>query len=122
MPHETDLTSKHFIEGTTPRIGYTLEGADGETITAALGAQTATIYDVKSKTAIPGWTDKDIKGLQGNVVTSGVGVWDLPVDATVKLTTAKSEIHIIAMKFTYATDRVGKHDIKMQIRERAVGS
>ena len=122
MPHETDLTATHFIEGSTPRIGYTLKDEAGATITAALTTQLASIYHAKSKAPLTGWTDTDIKGLQGNSVTAGVGTWDLPTSATAKLTKAEFEDLIVAMKFTYGIGRVGKHFIKIRVYEQPVGT
>ena len=122
MAHETDLRAEHFIQGSTPRITYTLKDEAGDTITSALTTQVATIYDATSKAAIPGWTDEDIDGLQGNSVVSGVGTWDLPADATAKLTNADVEDHVIAMTATYGTGRVLKHDILIRVHRRPVGS
>ena len=85
MAHETDLRADHFVEGSTPRITYTLKDANGDTITAALDTQEASIYDEETGTVVPTWEDKDIKGLQGNSVTDGVGTWNLPTSATAKI-------------------------------------
>ena len=122
MSHETDLTATHFIEGSTPRITYTLKDEAGATITSALTTQLASIYDAKSKAVVGTWTDTDIDGLQGNAVVSGVGTWDLPADATAKLAKAEFEDHIIAMRFTYGNARVGKHFIKIRVYGQPVGS
>lgn len=121
MPHETDLTATHFVEGSTPRIGYTLKDEAGATITSALTTQEASIYDEATGTVVPTWTDKDIDGAEGNSVASGVGTWDLPVSATAKIGNNEFEDHIIAMKFTYGSGRVGKHLIKVRVYRQAVG-
>ena len=122
MAHETDLTATHFIEGSTPRIGYTLKDEADAIITSALTTQIVTIYDAKSKQPLTGWTDKDIKGANGNSVVAGVGTWDLPAAATAKFGNDEFEEHILAMAFTYGVGRVGKHDIKVRIYRRPVGS
>ena len=73
-------------------------------ITAALDTQTATIFDKKTGVAVSGWTDKDIDGANGNLVTSGDGVWDLPASATAKVDDRLDyEVHVIVMRFTYDT-------------------
>lgn len=123
MAHETDLTATHFIEGSTPRITYTLKDEAGAVITAALTTQEASIYDAKSKQALSAaWTDMDINGAQGNSVTDGIGTWDLPAAATARIGGDEVEDHIILMKFTYGVDRVGKHKVKVQIHRQPVGT
>lgn len=122
MSHETDLRSSHFIEGSTPQITYTLKDENGDIITAGLTTQEASIYDVATGNAIGDWTDKDIKQTNGNLVTNGVGVWDLPADATAKDGTTEFEDHIIAMKFTYGVGRVGKHWILVKVYEQPIGT
>ena len=121
MPHQTDQRSKHLIEGSTFRLDYTLKDENGDTITAALDAQSATIYDEATGVAIPSWTDEDIKGLQGNVVTSGVGVWDLPASASAKLNDSEFEEHIVAIKSEYGSSRVLKHFIRFRVYRQPVG-
>ena len=122
MSHETDLTNVHFIKGTTPKITYTLKDEDGNIITQALTAQTASIYDLSTGTVVPSWTDLDINGAQGNEVTSGLGVWNLPTTATAKIDDTKDfEVHVIAMEFTYGLGRGGKHFMLVKIYEQLVG-
>jgi hypothetical protein len=121
MSHQTDLRTNHFIEGSTPQIRYVLKDEDGVTITTALTTQEASIYDVASGLAVGTWTDKDIDGAEGNLVTSGSGVWDLPASATAKVGDSEFEDHIIAMKFTYGTGRVGKHFILVKVMKQVVG-
>lgn len=116
VDHELD-------EGTTPRITYELRDGANAKITAALDSQTVTIYDLKTGKAVPSWTDKDIDGANGNLVSSGDGTWDLPASATAMLDDRMEyEIHVIAMRFTYDTDKVGKHRILVRIRRQPVGS
>lgn len=121
MAHETDLRKTHFVEGSTPRIGYTLKDAADATITTALDTQEASIYDVATGTVVPTWTDLDISGAQGNTVTSGVGVWDLPASATAKIGTDEYEDHVIAIKGTYDTDKVLKHFILIRVYRQVIG-
>ncbi len=121
MSHTTDLRSEEFIEGTTPEITYTLQDEAGATITAALDTQTATIYNRQTGAALPTWTaDTNIDGAQGNLVTSGVGVWLLPTTATTKTDSAQSEELVIAIEFTYNSGRVGKHWLLVRVIEQPV--
>jgi hypothetical protein len=126
MAHETDLRKTHFIEGSTPRITYTLKDEAGAVITGALTTQTASIYDEATGTVIgtdpDDWENVDIDGAEGNAVVAGVGTWDLPASATAKIGSDTYEDHIIAMKFTYGVGRVGKHWIKVRVYEQPVGS
>ena len=123
MPHETDRTNKHFIEGSTPQVAYKLKKEDGQPLDSALTSMTASIYDAKSKAALTGWTDKDILEKEGNTIVGfDTGTWNLPADATAKLTNADVEDHVIAIKFTYGTARVGWHWILVQIHREPVGS
>ncbi len=122
MSHVTDLTADHVIEGATPRIDYTLKDEAGDTITSSLDTQTATIYDKATGDAVGTWTDKDISGAEGNLVTSGVGVWTLPTSATAMVGTGESEVHRIAMKFTYNSGKVGRHWIDFRVYSQPVGS
>ncbi len=120
MYHVTDLTANHIIAGTRPQLDYTLEDEAGDVITGALTTQTATIYDAKSRKALPGWAvDTDIDGEEGNLVTAGVGVWTLPAAATAMIGNGEVEDHIIAIKFTYGSGRVGEHHIKIQVYRSA---
>ncbi len=123
MSHVTDLTADHIIEGATPRITYTLKDAAGATITDALDTQLATIYDLATGDVVGLWTDLDISGAQGNLVTSGVGSWDLPTTATAKVDTTKEvETHRIAMKFTYDSGKVGRHWMDIRIYRQPQGN
>lgn len=122
MSHQTNLRENEFIEGTTPQLTYTLKDENGDVITSSLDTQEASIYDAATGKAVGTWTDKDIDGTNGNSVTLGIGTWLLPVDATAKLTTAVTEDHVIAMKFTYNSGRVGKHWILVRIIEQPIGT
>ncbi len=122
MSHATDLTADHVIAGATPRLGYTLKDAGGSTITSALTTQTATIWDKATGDVVGVWTDRDINGANGNLVTSGVGVWTLPTSATAMVGTGESEVHRIAMHFTYDSDKVGRHWIDFRVYSQPVGS
>lgn len=121
MPHETDLRSSEFIEGSTPELTYTLKDEKGDLITASLDSQSATIYDPATGLPVGDWTDKDILETNGNSVTAGIGTWLFPTDATAKLTDRVTEDRIVAMKFTYGAGRVGKVWIRMRIIEQPVG-
>lgn len=123
MPHVTDLTADHIIEGATPRITYTLKDAAGAVITGALDTQLATIYDLATGDVVGIWDDLDINGAQGNTVTLGIGAWDLPTSATAKLDTSKEmETHRIAMKFTYESGKVGRHWMDIRIYRQPQGT
>lgn len=116
MPHVTDLTEFHFIEGSTPQLDYTLLDENGNVILVSLDTQVASIYDESSRAVVPNWTDLDIKGAEGNLVVDGIGVWTLPATATVKInSTDEYEIHIISMKFTYGGTKIGIHHIRVKI-------
>ena len=123
MSHVTDLRIDHIIEGATPRITYTLKDGAGDVITAALDTQVATIYDSHTGDVVGIWDDLDIKGSRGNSVTLGVGTWDVPITATAKLDTTKEvEDHVIAMRFTYDTDKVGRHWMYIRIYRQPQGT
>ena len=121
MSHQTDLRTDEFIEGTTPELTYTLKDEKGDIITIALDSQSASIYDPATGTVVPTWTDKDINNANGNVITEGVCVWDLPASATAKINDSEKEDHTIAVKGTYDTDKVVKHFIRFQVYRQVVG-
>lgn len=119
MSHSTDLTESDFVAGSTPQIDYTLKDGDGNIITTALATQTATIYDEPTGALLTGWdTGTDIDGANGNTVTAGVGVWDLPPAATAMIGSQDTENHIISINFTYGTGRVGIHLIRVRVHRQ----
>lgn len=119
MPHITDLTHLHFIEGSTPRLEYEVLDADKKLIVSPLTTHTVTIYDEALGIVTPGFVDgTDIQGLLGNIVTNGKGVWNMPATATVKIGDDEFEDKIIAMKWTYGSGRVGRHWIRVRIYEQ----
>lgn len=122
MAHLDDKRADHFIEGSTPRLGFTLTDAAGNAITSAMDTLEATIYDEDSETVVPTWTDLDINNANGNVITAGVCVWDLPASGSAKIDDTKdSEDHIIAIKGTYDTNKVVKHMLFVRVIRQKVG-
>ena len=63
-----------------------------------------------------------LEDLQGNSVAGGVGTWNLPTTATVMVGTGEVEERRIAMKFTYDTDKVGRHWIDIRVYRQPVGT
>lgn len=124
MTYFDDLTSAPFLEGTTPKITYVVKDEDGVVVAGtSLTTMTATIVSRETRNKLTGWDATDINGAQGNSVDgSGVGTWNLPASATVKLTSATGDFsahedYDIVIKYTYGSARVGKHTIIVRIVE-----
>lgn len=116
----TDKATPEFeyAEDTTPQITYLLIDEDGNQITSALTTQTCTIENEADGVNVV--ADQDIKETNGNVNTAGSVVWDLPAAFTAKTGTEEFEDHIIAIKFTYGSGRVGEAWIRTRVRKRPV--